>query len=261
MSTRMVTEYFKRELIAAGYETSDIIWSLGYCQGDGMAFEAHCDLKAIAKRLGFKPAKVRAINQAIEKACASIKVTHRGRYSHWNSMEVEADDHLVEEQCTGFERTTWAELVEAMRDDVKSISRRLEKEGYKLLENCNPAWFVKDKRGEFGEISHVEWRAFNIGRFRVVQKLVEDNDYNGYEFGNKEDHDDVKAIVKGEIVVCGVEVDVLDAEDDSVLGNASLWGITDRPELPYVRQCLRDVTRDAIAAARGKIARLTWRRA
>ncbi len=252
----MLSEYFRRELEAVGYEPTDVTWSLGYSQGDGMAFEARVDLEKVAGRLLAGPQKA-AITRVIKKAGPSIRIRHSGHYSHWNSMNVDAEDVSVESDGSAFERKAWSDLVDAIDEDVKTISRRLETDGYSLLENCNPAWFVTDKEGQFGDPSHVVWRTFEIGRFRVVQKLVEDSNFDGYRFNDGL----VKAIVKGETLVCGVEATVFDAERDIELGSASLWGITDAPNLTRVRQCLRETTREAIADARETINRFTGRAA
>lgn len=261
----MLTEYYRRELKAVGYEPRSrhhgvaIYFSLNYCQGDGMAFEADCDLPALADRLLTGATKA-AAKRAIEKGDVSAHVKHEGRYHHCCSMSVEADDYRVEDACTPLEQKAWAELLGAIEDDVEGTSRRLEKEGYKLLENCNPAWFVKDKQGESGEVSYVVWRTFETENFKVVQKLVEDRDYDGYQFGNEHDHEDVKEIVAGRIVVCGVVAEVFDKATGAVLGGASLWGIGDTPDLEYTLILLREETSEAIAEARKNVARLHLRR-
>lgn len=258
MSDRMLSEYFSRELKAAGYEPRNdgIYWSLGYCQGDGMAFEAYCDLSALADRLLAGATKA-AAKRAVEKANISAKVTHSGNYYHSRSMSVGADDCWAEETCTALEQKAWAELLALLDSDVESISERLEKDGYSLQENCNPAWFVKGKPN--GD-DHVIWRTFETENFRVVQKLIQDDDYNGYTFGNEHDHDDVKRIVRGEVVVCGVVAEVQSKATGSIVGGASLWGIADTPDLEYTLGELREITREAIETARKNVGHLRLRR-
>lgn len=275
--TSSLTQYFSRELEALGYEpdtrtqtwvgsggrrgsydSPTVYWSLGYCQGDGMAWEGRLDLDTLVERLMSGKEKA-AVKRAIEKGeVYEAKLTHSGHYYHWNSMDASLS-LCDEDACTKFERECWANFVEAVEADVKATSRRLEKEGYAFLKNCNPAWFLKDaEKTEFGETSWALRRSHTIGRFRMDVKLVEDRDYDVYESGDAElDHENMKAIIAGKQVVCGVTVEVFDAEDDTPLGGASLWGVHDDAELPYIRgEVIPDLLQEAKAEARNKIARL-----
>lgn len=258
-NTSMLGEYFTRELKAAGYEPHNdgVYWSLGYCQGDGMAFDADCDLDVLIGRLMLGSMKA-AVWHAIEKTeNFRVVVKHGGKCCHSRSMSVEAEDWRVEECCTRSEQRAWDWLIGAIEADVERISERLEKDGYSLLEGCNPSWFVKDKPTTDDAAI---WRTFETENFRVVQKLVQDDDYNGYTFGNEHDHDDVKRIVRGEVVVCGVVVEIQSKATGTGLGGASLWGIDDTLDLEHTLGKLRDITHEAIAEARKNVGHLRLRR-
>lgn len=277
-----LSQYFARELEALGfepdtrtqnwvgpkgrsgsYQTPTIYWSLSHCQGDGMAWEGRLDVDVLANRLMSGKEKA-AVKRAIQKGeVYEARLTHSGNYYHWNSMDVSLS-LCDEDACTAFERQSWANFVEAVESDVQETSRRLEKEGYAFLENCNPAWFLKDaEETEFGETSWALRRSRTIGRFRMDVKLVEDRDHDVYESGDTElDHENMKDIIAGNSVVCGVTVAVFDAEDDTELGGASLWGIHDNADLSYIRgEVIPDLLQEAKADARRKIARLSGRAA
>lgn len=78
-----LSELFKEILVEKGF-LDDVVpnWSLAYCQGDGVCFSGHIDAEKLFQQKGWK--KYKHFGDRI-----SIKVTHDGRYCHWNSMSVE----------------------------------------------------------------------------------------------------------------------------------------------------------------------------
>ena len=112
-----ITEIFKEQLIDRGYDLSDIRWSLGCCQGDGMAFYGQVDLDILAKkdshvmhllRKAARLVKIRYRTYPVSPDCeaaqstdcwdftVSIASNHYGdHYNHFNTMSVscEVDIH------------------------------------------------------------------------------------------------------------------------------------------------------------------------
>lgn len=265
--THVVTEYFNRELQALGYEPNErqgsagptVWWSLSYSQGDGMAWDGRLDTDKLVERLT-KGVQKRLVKKALEKGsiyCA--KVSHSGSYYHWNSMTVELD--LADDSgLTDKERQAFDAFVKDIDEDVKETSRRLEKEGYKLLEGINPAWWCKKKgaEGVFAEESYFPWRTITIGRFRTEIKLVEDRYFNPYRFGDADPHNICKQIVAGELVSCGIIVEIYVADDDVEIGSDSLWGVMDKPDMKYIKgDAIAQVLSEAIADARNFIEKVS----
>lgn len=166
--------HFVYRLHHAGYPTLNINFSLGYCQGDGMAFFSGgtwpdfkkrtgvwCDLDKEYASLSVNLIRVwfRRIAKYYNKdkkrelyrlyttyvvpgtVDVSVRIDRRGssNYSHYNSMSVElsvdirdrealaeGDEALIEQMSNEFEKD--------LADDVKDMSKELEKEGYEEIE-------------------------------------------------------------------------------------------------------------------------------
>lgn len=152
-----VASAFIYELWKLGYPTGDICWSLGCCQGDGMAFYTgghgwdkcmnptddptmerdYCDVTVIYARLrAGMPKEVQdTLDEMMKTRTFDIRITnHYGHYNHWNTMPVSIDvqdwDSLSEAETKAY-----GTLETAIQDDVKSVSKRLEALGYKILED------------------------------------------------------------------------------------------------------------------------------
>ena len=123
----MITADFKITLEEMGLPTG-VYWSLGNCQGDGVAFEGIVDLEKytrVHELRGWGPVE----------DFFHVEITNRGRYSHWNSMYVtiegwEMDDHPSAWWCYRFADPLHSHVV----DRIKEVSRELEKTGYAELE-------------------------------------------------------------------------------------------------------------------------------
>ena len=80
-------------------------YSLGYCQGDGVAIYGNLDLEKLAE----KDADVKQIVQQAEKidTLIAVRITGRGnRYHHWNSMTVEVEHDRGFNFSSRFDRIT-----------------------------------------------------------------------------------------------------------------------------------------------------------
>ena len=90
--SEQLTEMFEQDLVDHyRLGAMKVHWSLSSCQGDGVCFEGHVDLQDFLKA----ERKIGAFRELLGRA--SAKITHEGRYCHWNSMEVEVDSDIREE--------------------------------------------------------------------------------------------------------------------------------------------------------------------
>jgi hypothetical protein len=136
---QFLTEDFKQQLATRGFDGVEVYWSLGYCQGDGVAFYG----RVWAQDLKEKDERAKTLIERLEKAGDDISIEITGannHYHHWNSMtvEVEFDSELDDEELPSrlkIARPIWREeFEEYLSEKVKEISRELEKTGYAEIE-------------------------------------------------------------------------------------------------------------------------------
>lgn len=130
-----LTEDFQQQLNEKGFEAVKVLWSLGYCQGDGVAFYG----RVYVDDLKTKDSRAKKLIERLETAGdeISIEITGaNGWYHHRNSMTVEID---FENETDGEDlsarlkiaRPVWREDFESyLSERVKEISSELEKSGY-----------------------------------------------------------------------------------------------------------------------------------
>ncbi|NJM52164.1 MAG: hypothetical protein HC846_01495 [Blastocatellia bacterium] len=130
-----LTEDFKYQLAEKGFETVKVFWSLGYCQGDGVAFYG----RVYADDLKAKDKNARKLIERLETAGDEISIEIAGAngwYHHRNSMTVEVDfeNETDDEELPArlkIARPVWREDFESyLAERVKEISSELEKSGY-----------------------------------------------------------------------------------------------------------------------------------
>lgn len=134
----ILTEDFKLQLAERGFPNVQVFWSLGYCQGDGVAFYG----SVYPEDLKEKDPPARKFIEALEKAGDVLSIGISGEnnhYHHWNSMTVEVEFESEDEDCLPprlrIARPVWREqLEEYLNEKVKEISRELEKSGYAEIE-------------------------------------------------------------------------------------------------------------------------------
>jgi hypothetical protein len=276
MSTAMVTEYMARELKAAGYDVADgrhsrdfdIQWSLSYCQGDGMSFQTNRmnldECSVLLERLMSGQERA-AARRAMEKLDATLKVTETRYGPGIPGMSAEFYCYGDYDELTDKEKAAFEAFEAAINEDVKSMERSLQRDGYKLLEACSPTWWHPDRHGKNsfieGELSVVRHRTFNTDRLQVQVDLIEDDTYNPYEWGNgDQDHEDVKGLRDGETIVCAVRARIFaldeDGEVDMELAEETLWGVSDDKSMGYIKQVAREQVSECIAQAREKLAEI-----
>ena len=136
---RILTEDFKEQLAERGFENVEVYWSLGYSQGDGVAFYG----RVWTQDLKEKDEQAKTLIEKLERAGDDIAIEITGgggHYHHWNSMtvEIEFDSEFEDEDLPArlkIARPVWREeFEEYLSEKVKEISRELEKSGYAEIE-------------------------------------------------------------------------------------------------------------------------------
>ena len=135
----VLSEDFKMQLAERGFPDVKIYWSLGYCQGDGVAFYG----TVYPEDLKEKDSQARKFIEALEKAGDVLSIGINGEnnhYHHWNSMtvEIEFENESEDEDLPArlkIARPALRENIEEyLNERVKEISRELEKSGYAEIE-------------------------------------------------------------------------------------------------------------------------------
>ena len=129
-----LTEDFQNQLAEKGFEAVKVFWSLGYCQGDGVAFYG----RVYADDIKGKDSEAKKLIERLEKAGDEISIEITGAnnwYHHRNSMIVEIDfENENEEDLPArlkIALPVWREEFENyLSEKVKEIGTELEKSGY-----------------------------------------------------------------------------------------------------------------------------------
>ncbi len=144
----ILTEDFKMQLAERGFSDVEVFWSLGYCQGDGVAFYG----SVYPEDLKEKDPNAKVFIEALERAgdVLSMGITgENNHYHHWNSMSVEVE--FEEEDETLPPRLPIARPVlregfeDYLGEKVKEISRELEKSGYAEIEYAHDENTIRDE--------------------------------------------------------------------------------------------------------------------
>ncbi len=148
-----LTEDFITQLAEQGFEETEVYWSLGYCQGDGVAFYG----RVYPESLKEKDCQAKRLITALEVAGDSlyIEITGaNGYYHHWNSMTVEIEFENESEDDDLPARLKIARpalrenLEEYLAERVKEISREIEKSGYAEIEYRYDENVIRDELQE-----------------------------------------------------------------------------------------------------------------
>lgn len=157
IESEFITEKFAEKLSDMGYPTDDLEWRLSYSQGDGVAFYGEVDIDKVMKRLENEGYDLnydlyRAIDSENLTIIARIYRNSFGyRYSHYNTMKVEIDgdsiETIMEYLYDDLDSDTdeyvdkyneiynfLLDLRDCIHNDIKCVSKQLEKEGYNDIE-------------------------------------------------------------------------------------------------------------------------------
>ena len=137
----MITEDFAYALNKLGYPAEDINWSLSYMQGDGVSFYGQIqDLEKVCNNLMPKHERdTLKRKRHTEYGDLSIldmlniviyKTNHH--YDHWNSMRLA--DAYEGPSLEIVAQTALYSFLDAIKDNIKEVSRKLEQDGYRILE-------------------------------------------------------------------------------------------------------------------------------
>lgn len=149
----ILTEDFKMQLAERGFPDVEVFWSLGYCQGDGVAFYGSVyptDLKE-------KDSNARRFIEALERAGDYLSIGISGEnnhYHHWNSMTVEvefeseSDDEEIPTRLKIARPVLREDFQTYLAEKVKEISRELEKSGYAEIEYRHSEETVREELPE-----------------------------------------------------------------------------------------------------------------
>ncbi|MCS6027281.1 NgrC [Klebsiella pneumoniae subsp. pneumoniae] len=266
----MIKQHFQNELVKCGYpDDLTIEYSLGYCQGDGVAFYGDLsvdDVKALMNRLfSTEPGQVDAVSRVKnlmaqkdienmlsvlrEYGSCDLSITrnsHGHHYSHWNCMNIDDnvdftgifpdDDSMIGTGIEGINQDMverwqdlWERFVLELADDVKSLSKKLEADGYSLIE-ASPC---EDE---------VVWERATENYLVRVTELPE-RDFDMGHWDDEVRDQTICSILEGKERVLGLRVEVLSRENEIVPGEESLHGLTvasdDKSYAGYRRELLR----------------------
>ena len=166
----LITNYYKEELQEMGYPTDEINFSLSNSPGDGMAFYGNCDIIKLIHHL-----KDNKLNELFEKvsehfACelsqyltvSIIKNSYGYHYSNFNTMEItiQFDYDRLTDTDKFFGLGPFMNMFNCLIvEDIKDISKKLEKEGYKIIKEYQEDTYVADS------IFSNEYLFFESGEF------------------------------------------------------------------------------------------------
>lgn len=218
----LIEYHFKRALAFLGFGECEVMWSLGCCQGDGMAFKnGRVDGDGLKKivRERFYAKDQKYFFKYIDQGLA-LTIDQSGHYTHWNSMTVDVDwdqlrdfeadlpDHIYQKL-----EDRACELRDEVNEYVKEVSQQLEADGYAIIE------------GTPCESDPDIVREFKTRRFTLRISKVHDDDPDVFSGDEDSDWARIQDIISGKDTYYHLRVEVLD-EDDEVIGESTLHGLT-----------------------------------
>lgn len=143
-AAEQIKENCEQVLTMFGYPTDDLGFSLGYCQGDGVAFYGSVDIEALANRevsehyhdITGEVDHVKETAAAImqyDGESPNIRIYNvSSHYHHWNTMKIDfVDDCDVD----FIQQERIKKLAALLAEEIKAVSHQLEKEGYGIIED------------------------------------------------------------------------------------------------------------------------------
>lgn len=249
----MYQRYFETELKAHGYpDDLKIHYSISCCQGDGVAWYGTLngdDLWRIAQRLygsdpkssahdRFKMLRYRRelwllLDWIRSHSDDSVRISPigSGHYHHYNTMEVEGEhDHeeMIERlsddgrdpevleflERSDFFMKIWDDFMGDLKEDVKSLSRKLYDDGINILLNTAHA-------------TETVW-SFETQHYRVVLEEVDDNEIDqALDFYDEECFiDTIKDMITDKIRMVTLRATLYDKDTDDELAQQYCSNVT-----------------------------------
>lgn len=234
-------KYFERELATLGYTDVSVEYSLGHCQGDGVAWYGTPDgdgLVKIATRI-FTGRDLFRVIRFINQNGASIHIQRNSygtHYAHENTMDLTEESGDIDEDKEKEVVKAWQDFVAAIGEDVKDVSVRLRNIGYDIVDSL---LFEKESVWEFctptvrAEITHEA-----------------EDDY--LSFASEEEIEDLAAgHGKYKVaMVCARVFQITDTGEE--IGYASLGAVSynEKDDKAYLREIWREVLSEAVSEAR-----------
>jgi hypothetical protein len=213
-----LTRFIKLRLAPHGYEDCDPMYSLGYCQGDGVAFYGPIDVPRIAERVFGNGAGTMFVQRLLDSNVGITLDGKNSRYHHEKSMTV-TDDPADIEESDSESNALLEHIVEFVRDDVHDLSCTLQRQAYSLIEATE---------------DQTLWTFCTRGHKFVAQQVRDE------EMSALDEEDDLyflsqcMDVVRGRTVYGGVKLTVYalvrdddgEIEDEDEVFEDSIWGCT-----------------------------------
>ena len=146
LATDDVREYYRERLRELHLPNEEVYFSLSYSQGDGMAFYGDIySIGDVMKASGeWTNEEVDKMLDIEEKAEVTFSIkSNSHRYHNWATMTLVAvpsyEGELTEDEMKFFHR-----VVEWLRQYIVNVSKKLEKEGYNILDDASSDGFIQD---------------------------------------------------------------------------------------------------------------------
>ena len=152
-----IISMIKSKIKELGYDVEDIWYSLTHCQGDGVVFYGkityETDFLSIISRL-LDEDKVQLIKQSFYDCSMSINIypkSYGNKCSNWEAMEVSCqfdESHVKREYGTAQAEElnqAFDQLEDKIKEEIRTISNHLEREGYEIIESYYADSYVDDQ--------------------------------------------------------------------------------------------------------------------
>ncbi len=170
----IIQDFLKPEVEERGYPTDDMRWAFTYSQGDGVAFYGRCKHDGMLFSRLFEHSELEDISKVFER------IADLPGYGYWPTMNVEIEKsrefHLYDHQNTMIVTVSedpgvhgvdyedeelgdeYREIIEdfqsRVQEDVRTLSRKLHREGYELVEAELRERF-DERMAELKEMGHI----------------------------------------------------------------------------------------------------------
>lgn len=273
--SELLSKHFATELAALGYPTEDVRYSLGYCQGDGVAFYGRVSgegLDRLIARLMPPPLlqastgaslsarligayRERLMQQehtertAVLRNSVSLTLSKNRSlhlFDHYNTIDVEIAVDVPEGTDEEAERRLHAlagELHRLVEEDVRAAARRLANEGYALIE-ATPH-------------EPLELRCFETEQLRVRVVALKDECFGAPDSGDPAaDRAELRDLIEGRACYCAIQVEVIDKVEGRQVDVDTLWAVSlEGREPAWTTRGVRAIARDVLAELRGRMSR------
>ena len=267
----MINTHFKNSLTSLGYLDMELAYSLGYCQGDGMAWYGELSRESLAILIPRLLGELTSDNE-VEKMLGvlrdyrryeKIEITRNcHRYCHENTMTLDSTvefrgliDEDDEQAMSAADVTPellarWDELwelfISKLQQDMRAVSLKLRDEGYALIEAMSRE-------------NESVWK-FATENFTVeLHEQVIDFSDLAVEFAWLEEDvqsSTIQAMLRGEQRCVNLKLEVKSSSQDWPMGSATAFCQFVEPNDRTYGGIRRQLAQEAIAEARQGISEI-----